>query len=46
MSDSYKQAGVNLEAGYEVVSRIKKHVKRRIDGNCQTTNKSYGIIIW
>lgn len=28
MSDSYKQAGVNLEAGYEVVSRIKKHVKR------------------
>lgn len=28
MSDSYKKAGVNLEAGYEVVSRIKKHVKR------------------
>ncbi|TYR79128.1 phosphoribosylformylglycinamidine cyclo-ligase [Priestia megaterium] len=28
MSYSYKQAGVDLEAGYEAVSRIKKHVKR------------------
>jgi len=28
MSDQYKQAGVNLEAGYEAVSRIKKHVER------------------
>lgn len=26
MSKSYEQSGVNLEAGYEVVSRIKKHV--------------------
>ena len=26
MAVSYQQAGVNLEAGYEVVSRIKKHV--------------------
>ena len=26
MAVSYEQAGVNLEAGYEVVSRIKKHV--------------------
>lgn len=26
MAINYRQAGVNLEAGYEVVSRIKKHV--------------------
>ena len=28
MSDQYKQAGVNLEAGYDAISRIKKHVER------------------
>lgn len=28
MSNAYKQAGVNLEAGYETVSRIKKHIER------------------
>lgn len=27
MAQSYQQAGVNLEAGYEVVSRIKQHVQ-------------------
>lgn len=27
MAKSYQDSGVNLEAGYEVVSRIKKHVK-------------------
>ena len=27
MAQSYEKAGVNLEAGYEVVRRIKKHVK-------------------
>ena len=27
MAKSYENAGVNLEAGYEVVSRIKQHVK-------------------
>ncbi|MCQ2180493.1 MAG: phosphoribosylformylglycinamidine cyclo-ligase [Bacteroidales bacterium] len=27
MAANYEKAGVNLEAGYEVVSRIKKHVK-------------------
>ncbi|MFR9670642.1 MAG: phosphoribosylformylglycinamidine cyclo-ligase [Rikenellaceae bacterium] len=26
MAESYEKAGVNLEAGYEVVARIKKHV--------------------
>ena len=28
MSNAYKQAGVNLESGYETVSRIKKHIQR------------------
>lgn len=28
MSESYKNAGVNLEAGYESVERIKKHINR------------------
>ncbi len=28
MSKAYKESGVNLEAGYEVVQRIKKHVQK------------------
>ncbi|KKI91407.1 phosphoribosylaminoimidazole synthetase [Bacillus sp. SA1-12] len=28
MSDIYKQAGVDIEAGYEAVSRMKKHVAK------------------
>jgi len=28
MPNQYKQAGVNIEAGYEAVSRIKKHVEK------------------
>ncbi|HBN96251.1 MAG TPA: hypothetical protein DDZ66_08115, partial [Firmicutes bacterium] len=28
MSNAYRQAGVNLEAGYETVSRIRKHIER------------------
>ncbi|GEL78027.1 phosphoribosylformylglycinamidine cyclo-ligase [Tenuibacillus multivorans] len=28
MSEAYKQAGVNIEAGYEAVDRIKQHVDR------------------
>ncbi|WP_017729199.1 phosphoribosylformylglycinamidine cyclo-ligase [Halalkalibacterium ligniniphilum] len=30
MTNAYKQAGVDIEAGYEAVSRMKKHVKRTI----------------
>lgn len=30
MAKSYEKAGVNLEAGYEVVSRIKKHVSSTV----------------
>ncbi|WP_028401213.1 phosphoribosylformylglycinamidine cyclo-ligase [Ectobacillus panaciterrae] len=28
MANSYKQAGVDIEAGYEAVSRMKKHVQK------------------
>ena len=28
MANAYKEAGVNIAAGYEAVSRIKKHVQR------------------
>lgn len=27
MANAYKQAGVDIEAGYEAVSRMKKHVQ-------------------
>ena len=30
MANAYKQAGVDIEAGYEAVNRMKKHVKRTI----------------
>jgi phosphoribosylformylglycinamidine cyclo-ligase len=30
MANAYQQAGVNIEAGYEAVSRMKKHVNRTI----------------
>src|SRR5699024_5534485 len=28
MSDVYKKAGVDVEAGYEAVERMKKHIKK------------------
>ena len=28
MTNAYKQAGVNIEAGYEAVERMKKHVQK------------------
>ena len=28
MANAYKQAGVNIEAGYESVSRMKKHIQK------------------
>ncbi|MFE8697069.1 phosphoribosylformylglycinamidine cyclo-ligase [Cytobacillus sp. FJAT-53684] len=30
MANAYKQAGVNIEAGYEAVSRMKKHVQKTV----------------
>lgn len=34
MAKSYEASGVNLEAGYEVVSRIKKHVASTVRPGC------------
>ncbi len=28
MSNAYKEAGVDIEAGYEAVERMKRHVER------------------
>ncbi|WP_110113618.1 phosphoribosylformylglycinamidine cyclo-ligase [Bacillus sp. CGMCC 1.16541] len=42
MSQSYKQAGVNLEAGYESVERIKKHVKRTVRPGVMGTVGGFG----
>ena len=30
MAKAYEEAGVNIEAGYEAVSRMKKHVQKTI----------------
>lgn len=30
MSNAYKEAGVNIEAGYEAVNRMKKHVQKTL----------------
>ena len=30
MANAYEQAGVNIEAGYEAVERMKKHVQKTI----------------
>lgn len=30
MSNAYKEAGVNIEAGYEAVTRMKKHVQKTV----------------
>lgn len=33
MENAYSKAGVNVEAGYEVVERIQKHSQNTTDGN-------------
>src|SRR5881392_4040888 len=30
MSNAYREAGVNIEAGYEAVTRMKKHVQKTV----------------
>jgi len=30
VSNAYREAGVNIEAGYESVSRMKKHVQKTV----------------
>jgi phosphoribosylformylglycinamidine cyclo-ligase len=42
MSKSYEASGVNLEAGYEVVSRIKKHVASTSRRGCMGGIGAFG----
>lgn len=42
MAKSYEASGVNLEAGYEVVSRIKKHVKSTNIPGCMGNIGAFG----
>ncbi|MCH5231276.1 MAG: phosphoribosylformylglycinamidine cyclo-ligase [Muribaculaceae bacterium] len=42
MAKSYEASGVNLEAGYEVVSRIKKHVASTARKGCMGNIGSFG----
>ncbi|MGL5295773.1 MAG: phosphoribosylformylglycinamidine cyclo-ligase [Culicoidibacterales bacterium] len=42
MSELYKAAGVDLEAGYEAVERIKKHVERTKTKGCHDLFGAFG----
>ncbi|GLY12245.1 phosphoribosylformylglycinamidine cyclo-ligase [Pseudobacillus badius] len=42
MAKSYEAAGVNIEAGYEAVERMKKHVKRTNRAGVMGTLGSFG----
>lgn len=42
MAKSYEESGVNLEAGYEVVSRIKKHVTSTLRRGCMGNIGAFG----
>lgn len=42
MSKAYEQAGVNIEAGYEAVNRMKKHVERTSRLGVQGTFGGFG----
>ena len=42
MAKSYEESGVNLEAGYEVVSRIKKHVSSTARRGCMGNIGAFG----
>ena len=42
MAKSYEESGVNLEAGYEVVNRIKKHVSSTARRGCMGNIGAFG----
>lgn len=44
MAITYKDAGVDVEAGYRAVSLMKEHVKKTFDGNVITDLGSFGGI--
>ena len=50
MAQSYEKAGVNLEAGYEVVRRIKKHVastsRLGVMGNIGAFGGMFDLTAW
>ena len=41
-SQSYKEAGVDIEAGYEAVERIKKHIKTTLPGGMSFDSTGFG----
>lgn len=41
-STSYKEAGVDIEAGYEVVSRIQKHIQATMSGADEFDSAGFG----
>lgn len=44
MSDAYKQAGVDIQAGNEAVERMKKHVKRTFRPEVMTDLGGFGAL--
>jgi len=44
MSEAYKQAGVDIHAGYEAVERMKKHVKRTMRPEVLTGLGGFGAL--
>ncbi|AMC93876.1 phosphoribosylaminoimidazole synthetase [Erysipelothrix larvae] len=44
MSEKYKAAGVDIEAGYEVVDRIKKHVGKTFNQGVMQNVGSFGAL--
>lgn len=47
LSKAYKQAGVNLQAGYETVARLRRHVKRtERKGVSGDLGGFGGLLIW
>ncbi|MDQ0219841.1 phosphoribosylformylglycinamidine cyclo-ligase [Peribacillus cavernae] len=42
MANAYKQAGVDIEAGYESVTRMKKHVKRTMRPEVMSSLGGFG----
>ena len=44
-SDSYKAAGVDINAGYEVVERIQKHIKKTLKADQNFDSMGFGGIL-
>lgn len=44
-SESYKKAGVDINAGYEVVERIQKHIKKTLKANQNFDSMGFGGVL-